>query len=128
MGFRERDTQVNEARKRPYKAFTCSDIERLQQWQQRALQEQQWQLVLLAYEEWRARLEAQAQLVTQLKQQWAQEVGQAAGDDDHEKWAAKYLGWRLPAGYRVDTTLVMQDRVVLLCLDGRVLILDTSRM
>ena len=44
------------------------------------------------------------------------------------KWLSKYLRWRLPPEYRVDTTLFVQDRVVLLCKDGRVLILDTSHM
>ena len=59
------------------------------------------------------------------QRRWAQKVTQG---DDNEKWAAKYLGWRLPPGYGADTILVVQDRVVLLCMDGRVLILDMSRM
>ena len=45
-----------------------------------------------------------------------------------EHWEAKYLRCRLPPQYRVDTSLVLQDRVVLLCKDGSVLILDTSRV
>ena len=44
-------------------------------------------------------------------------------------WAARYLPCRLPPGYRVDTCLVLQDRAVFLCKDGRVLIVDiASRM
>ena len=35
---------------------------------------------------------------------------------------------QLPPGYRVDTFVVLQDRAVFLCTDGRVLIVDTSRM
>ncbi len=57
-----------------------------------------------------------------------QQVAQAARENDNEKWAAKFLRWRLPPGYGIDTTLVLQDRVVLLCVDGRVVILDISRM
>ena len=44
------------------------------------------------------------------------------------EWAARLLPCRLPPGYRVDICLVLQDRAVFLCKDGRVLILDTSRM
>ena len=133
MGIRERDTDVNEAQKRPYIAFTLSDIEWLQRVQQLA------QLVQLEREAEAAQLVGeQAQLVgrwEQLAKQMQvqllrQHVTQAVRDKDDEKWLAKYLRWRLPPGYRAHITLVMprQDRVVHLCLDGRVLILDTSRM
>ncbi len=146
MGSRERDTQVNSAQKRPYGAFTFSDIERLQEWRRQAQRQReqrgQERLVQLAEQaQWgllapllaqqgpvAPLLEQQGLLDPQGLEEWTQEVGQAAGDNDHSKWLAKYLGWQLPAGYRVDTTLIMQDRVVLLCLDSRVLILDTSRM
>ena len=46
----------------------------------------------------------------------------------YEEWAVEYFPCRLSPGYRVDTCLVLQDRAVFLCKDGRVLIVDTSRM
>ena len=50
------------------------------------------------------------------------------GSEIYEMWAAMFLPCRLPPGYRVHTSLVLQDRAVFLCISGRVLILDTSRM
>ena len=204
MGIQERDTQVNDAPKRPYSAFTFSDIEQsqdlqhklqesqvlsqmsqqvsqvlqellqllpqeheqeelLQLQQQQQQQEEQEQsaqeeeeedeqaawsrraaLLVVQGGEQAAALVAQWQQAAEQAAQWqqrqelelaqaqeqaqAQELSQAARDSDHAKWLTKYLGWRLPRGYRVATTLVMEDRVVHLCKDGRVLILDTSRM
>ena len=135
VGLRERDTQINEAQKRPYSAFTFSDIERLHELQQGAQQLQQLaeKEVQLAQKEvrdwwgwgWSGQWGEQQE---QQEQQWAQEVAQVARDSDNEKWAAKYLRWRLPPGYGVHTTLVLQNRVALLCKDGRVLILDISRL
>ena len=203
MGIRERDTQVNDAPKRPYSAFTFRDIEQSQElqydsqvsrvlsqvWQQtsqllqgllqllpqegqeqeeqasaqeeqgeegevqevqevqESVQEEEqeeqhwrqvaqqvvqqaahWHQMAQQVTEWQARQQQEEQQARQQAQAQAQELAQAAGDSDHAKWLTKYLGWRLPRGYRVATTLVMEDRVVHLCKDGRVLILDTSRM
>ena len=138
---RERETQVNSAQKRPYNAFTFSDFDRLQRALQQPVQPEQ------PLEQPTPRLRSQvtpmssrllpaarspslptARSPPQAQEAWAQEWAQAARDNDNAKWAAKYLGWRLPPGYGADTTIVVQDRVVLLCKDGRVLILDISRM
>ena len=173
MGSQERDTQVNEAPKRPYSAVKFNDIERLQQWEQLAVQlavldqltqlnmvtwltwtrvwgsatmegpvtgrrgevtvvgpvtdPDQQALVWRLFEGWRV-FESRQQLALEVQQQQAQAVAQAARDNDNEKWLAIYLRCRLPRGYHVDTTLIIRDRVVLLCFDGRVLILDISRM
>ena len=72
---RERDTEVNEAQKRPYRASTVGGP------------------------------------------RWWERVTEHI-----------FLPCRLPPGYRVDTCLVLQDRAVFLCKDGRVLIVDTSRI
>ena len=134
MEVRERGTQVHEAPKQPYRAFTFGDTERLRRSQQEAqewAQEAQWrqERAQEAQEQEQAiRARLAVRLAQHSAQVWAQEVAQAAGDNDNEKWVAKYLEWRLPAGFGVNTTLVVQDRVMLLCMDGRVLILDMSRM
>ena len=74
-------------------------------------------------------------MLTQLGPQMGAQLGPVlskvqvlARDSFYQTWAAKYLQCRLPSQHRVDISLVLQDRVALLCLDGRVLILDTSRM
>ena len=94
---------------------------------QRALEPRQW---AQEAQERAQEVAQRAQEAAQRAQEAAQraQVARAARDNDNEKWATKYLQWRLPAGYGVDTTLVMQERVVLLCMDGRILILDMSRM
>ena len=46
----------------------------------------------------------------------------------YEEWAAEYLPCQIPPGYRVETSLILQDRAVFLCKDGRVLMVDTSRI
>ena len=155
MKSRERDIQDNEAPRRPYKAFTFSDIERLGG-------AQEVQLAQLTQQLMQAQQQAQQlaqQVAQQLAQQLAPEVAQevleaarltplvevpsglaplaqliahevaprAAHDKVYQKWAAKYLGCKLPPGYNVETTLVLQDRAVLLCMDGSVLIFDTSQ-
>ena len=81
---RERETEVNEAQKRPYRALTVGGPE------------------------------------------WRRVAGWMSMT--YDIWAVRYLPCRLPPGYRVDTSLELQDRVVFLCKDGRVLIVDTSRM
>ena len=91
--FRERDTEVNEAQKQPYRAFTVGGPE----WR-RIVADSSWAWALLL------RL------------------------DIYEEWAVEYFPCRLSPGYRVDTCLVLQDRAVFLCKDGRVLIVDTSRI
>ena len=78
--FRERDKEVNEAQKRPYRALTVDGPE--------------WQ--------------------------WAWGL--------YKTWMLRYFPCQLPPEYRVDTSLVLQDRAVFLCKGGRVMIVDTSRM
>ena len=141
MEVRQRDNQVNEVQKRPYSAFTFSDMPRLARqarlarlvWLARDAQEAQQQVERAQRQVERAQqaVERAPQQAVQLAARAAQLAGRWAERAErhvYEQWAAKYLGCRLPPGYRVDTSLVLQDRMVILCKDGSVLILDTSRM
>ena len=124
MGIRERDTRVDEAPNRSYSALTIGDIGALRGLQQ---QRQQWQQVAqVAQEAHEARRARETQ--KKVEQEWKNLMAGTMRDNDDEKRLVRYLRWRLPPGYHVYTTLFVQDRVVLLCFDGRVLILDISRM
>ena len=150
MELRDRDTEANKAQKRSYNSFTFSDTQVLAQVvAELEAQEESPRLTLSETPRQTprqtprpARLESQLMLLESPQQTPRQTprqartlletplaaVAQLARDNINEKWAAKYLGCLLPPGYRVDTSLVLQDRVVLFCEDGRVLIFDTSRM
>ena len=134
MELRERDTQVNDAPKRPYSTFTFNETTGIvREMETPETPELEARAQALEAQR-RARARALEAMLLEVAPGspvyvYAQALVRTARFDDYRHcWEAEYLRCRLPPQHRVDTSLVLQDRVVLLCKDGSVLILDTSRV